>query len=154
MAAVLMAVGLALAACGTTSGSPSTTRATVTATTSSPPVATTLPTGSGPSTTTSTSGPSVLSSITAAVVAFENRQGLPADHYVVRGVTLSTDDPTWAKFEIDAAAGYQGTMQNAYGIAHDAGGWAVIGIGSSGVGCGGHHAVPAATLNDLGLTCP
>jgi hypothetical protein len=152
VAAVLLAAALPLAACGTDLGSAPTTTVTV-APTASASVDTTQPTGTG-STTTAPTVPSVLSSITAAVVAFENRQGLPSTHYVVRGVTLSTTDPTWAKFEVDPAAGYQGTVQNGYGIAHDTGGWTVTGIGSSGVGCGGRHPLPEATLNDLGLTCP
>lgn len=88
------------------------------------------------------------------MVAFEGRHGLPSGHYAISGVTLSTTDPTWAKFEIDAASGYRGTVPDAYGIAHEAGGWTVVGIGSSEVGCAGPHPVPMAVRNDLALPCP
>jgi hypothetical protein len=152
VAAFLLAVALPLAACGTHPGTASTTTLTAAPATSAP-FDTTQPIGTQPATTATTGRP-VLSSITTAVMAFENRLGLPSTHYVVRGVTLSTTDPTWAKFEVDPAAGYQGSVQKAYGIAHDAGGWTVTGIGSSEVGCGGRHPLPEATLDDLGLTCP
>ena len=87
-------------------------------------------------------------------MTYEDRRGFPSGHYVIRGVALSTTDPTWAKFEVDAAAGYRGRFHNAYGIAHDAGGWAVTGTGTSGVGCSGPDAVPVAVQGDLGLSCP
>jgi hypothetical protein len=97
---------------------------------------------------------SVLSAITAAVVAFETKQGVPSGQYLVQGVTLSTTDPTWAKFQVNAAPSSQTTFQSAYGIAHDQGGWTVAAIGSSGVGCSGAGAVPTSVLQDLGLSCP
>jgi hypothetical protein len=95
----------------------------------------------------------VLSSITAAVVAFEDRRGVPSGHYVIEGVALSTTDPTWAKFEVDAAAGYQAAFPSAFGIAHDIGRWTITGIGSAAMGCRGHDAVPVAVQSDLGLFC-
>ena len=115
-----------------------------------------------PSTTTTTTAPttsttsqvSVLSAITAAVVAFETKQGVPSGQYLVQGVTVSTTDPTWAKFQVNAAPSSQPTFQSAYGIAHDQGGWTVAAIGSSGVGCSGAGAVPTSILQELGLSCP
>jgi hypothetical protein len=97
---------------------------------------------------------SVLSAITATVVAFETKQGVPSGQYLVQGVTVSTTDPTWAKFQVNAAPSSQPTFQSAYGIAHDQGGWTVAAIGSSGVGCSGAGAVPTSILQELGLSCP
>ena len=87
-------------------------------------------------------------------MTYEDRRGFPSGHYVIRGVALSTTDPTWAKFQLNAAPSSQTTFQSAYGIAHDQGGWTVTAIGSSGVGCSGAGAVPTSVLQDLGLSCP
>ena len=156
----LASVALALAGCGSSPSASSTTTGAPprTTTTVAPATTTTVP----PSTTTTTTAPttsttsqvSVLSAITAAVVAFETKQGVPSGQYLVQGVTLSTTDPTWAKFQVNAAPSSQTTFQSAYGIAHDQGGWTVAAIGSSGVGCSGAGALPTSVLQDLGLSCP
>jgi hypothetical protein len=155
----LASVALALAGCGsspsassTTTGAPPRTTTTVApATTTTVPPSTTTTTAP---TTSTTSQVSVLSAITAAVVAFETKQGVPSGQYLVQGVTVSTTDPTWAKFQVNAAPSSQPTFQSAYGIAHDQGGWTVAAIGSSGVGCSGAGAVPTSILQELGLSCP
>jgi hypothetical protein len=156
----LVTVALGLAGCGSSpSASPTTTGAPPRTTTTVAPTTTTTVPASATSTTTSpttstTSQVSVLSAITTAVVAFETKQGVPSGQYLVQGVTLSTTDPTWAKFQVNAAPSSQTTFQSAYGIAHDQGGWTVAAIGSSGVGCSGAGALPTSVLQDLGLSCP
>jgi hypothetical protein len=157
----LATAAVALAACGsspsaspTTTGAPAKTTTTVAPTTTAPSVAPDTTSATTAPTTPSTSEVSVLSSITGAVVAFETQQGVASSKYLVQGVTLSTTDPTWAKFQVNAAPSFQTTFQNAYGIAHDQSGWAVTAIGSSGVGCSGAGAAPTAVLQELGLSCP
>ncbi len=156
----LVTAAMALAACGsspsassTTTGAPPRTTTTVAPTTTLPAPPPTTSTTTAPTTST-TSEVSVLSAITTAVVAFETKQGVPSGQYLVQGVTLSTTDPTWAKFQVNAAPSSQTTFQSAYGIAHDQGGWTVTALGSSGVGCSGAGAAPTTVLQDLGLTCP
>jgi hypothetical protein len=159
----LVTVAVALAACGSsptasstkTTGAPPRTTTSVALTTTTVPAApttTSTPTTTAPTTPT-TSQVSVLSAITSAVVAFETQKGVPPGQYLVQGVTLSTTDPTWAKFQVNAAPS-QTTFQNAYGIAHDQNGWSVTAIGSSGVGCSGAGAAPPTVLQELGLSCP
>jgi hypothetical protein len=157
----LVTVAVALAGCGSSpsASSPSTTGAPQRTTTTVPPTTSTVPavpaatsTTTAPTTPT-TSQVSVLSAITSAVVAFETGQGVASGQYLVQGVTLSTTDPSWAKFQVNAAPS-ETTFQNAYGIAHDQGGWTVTAVGTSGVGCSGAGAAPPAVLQALGLSCP
>jgi hypothetical protein len=155
----LATVALALAGCGSSPSASSTTTGAPprTTTTMAPATTTTVPpstTTTTAPTTSTTSQVSVLSAITATVVAFETKQGVPSGQYLVQGVTVSTTDPTWAKFQVNAAPSSQPTFQSAYGIAHDQGGWTVAAIGSSGVGCSGAGAVPTSILQELGLSCP
>jgi hypothetical protein len=156
----LVTVAVAVAACGsspsasstTTGPPPRSTTTTVAPTTTLATTPTTTSTTTAPTTPT-TSQVSVLSAITSAVVAFETGQGVASGQYLVQGVTLSTTDPSWAKFQVNAAPS-QTTFQNAYGIAHDQGGWTVTAVGTSGVGCSGAGAAPPAVLQALGLSCP
>jgi hypothetical protein len=154
-------VAVALAGCGvspsassiTTTAPPKTTNPETTTPATVPPAAPATTAVTTTPTTPSTSQVSVLSAITGAVVAYETQHGVASGNYLVQGVTLSTTDPSWAKFQVNAAPSFPTTFQTAYGIAHDQGGWAVTAIGSSGVGCSGAGAVPTTVLQELGLTC-
>jgi len=78
-----------------------------------------------------------------------------AASYDVTDVRIATSDPTWARFSVVAKAGQESNFQNQTGVAQcTLLGWAVNDLGSSGVGCDGSGAPPAAVRSELGLTCP
>ena len=59
-----------------------------------------------------------LPDITRAVRAYQSAQGLAPSSYVLTGVSVSTVDSTWAKFDVGPSAGDRASFQGGYGFVH------------------------------------
>ena len=110
-------------------------------------------------TTATTTTTSATVSITRVVNAYESAQGIQPSQFVINGITVSSVDPTWAKFSIGPTAADQASFQGGYGFVHQSGGvWTVTGFGTAEVGCppaaAGNVVVPAAVLAGFNLSCP
>jgi hypothetical protein len=143
--------GLALvaAACGSSPSATSTTSSSRSTTTTEMV---------GPTATTATTVASAAErqAVVTAVTAYESQQGLPASHYQVTNVVVSSVDPTWARFDVQAAPAYRGSFQDFYGVARrSAGRWTVLVVGTAEVGCPpGSNVVPVPVRPSLSIVCP
>jgi hypothetical protein len=99
-------------------------------------------------TTTSATAATTSPSPVAAIASAVKRHPDIARDTVVEKVTISRIDPTWAY-----ALASSPTAGGAQAVVHrTGGGWKVVSLGSSEVGCG--DGVPAAVMTEFGLECP
>ncbi len=149
-AAVLLVLMAGASGCTSSSKatSPATTAPVITA-----PTTTTLPSSTAQPPGATTVPPAIASAVQAAAVAYQTRQGVAPDSYVVSVVAISTVEATYALFRVSAARpGEQ--FQGGYGIAQErAGSWKVVAFGTAAVGCAPGPAVPSRVLTGFGLAC-
>ena len=78
-----------------------------------------------------------------------------SSRFDVKQVRVAQSDPNWGRFSVVAKAGQEAAFQPAHGVVQcTLIGWQVNDIGTSGVGCSGANAAPAAVRSELGLSCP
>lgn len=147
-AAAAGGLALVVAACGSSPSATSTTSSSRSTTTTEMV---------GPTATTATTVASAeRQAVVTAVTAYESQQGLPASHYQVTNVVVSSVDPTWARFDVQATPAYRGSFQDFYGVARRSGGrWTVLVVGTAEVGCPpGSNVVPVPVRPSLSIVCP
>ena len=143
--AVPLALAVSLAACGSAAKPGSKAGSKAKSTTTTVPV------------TTTTLAPQVKNTLTQSVTSYETAQGVTQSEYTIGRLATSAVDSTWALFSLLPTAG-EVNFQSGYGFAHMTGGnWAVVGFGSSMVGCPpgakGNEVVPAKVLAGFNLSC-
>jgi hypothetical protein len=117
------------------------------------------PAAAAPTPTTAAAGPAPCGGAVAvpAAVRASSTGGLSgaSNLYDVKDVRIASSDPSWGRFSVAPKSGKEGQFQSAYGVVQcTLIGWLVNDVGTSGVGCSGSKAPPAALRSELGLSCP
>ena len=110
-------------------------------------------------TTTTTIVAKTKAAIVGAITKFQRSQGMKPAQWTIGSILVSTKDPTWAKFTVNATPDSQGTFQPGYGFAHRSGPtWSVTGFGTSDVGCppgtSDNLVVPTNVMASFAMVCP